>query len=354
VTRGPGLGISGGLTPARRWVVGLTAAGATLALIAVALALWGLWSYQGPGPKAANGGSTTVILRHGAGLTEIASTLQRAHVVRSSAVFMAVAQLTGAARELKAGEYAIASGASMAKIFDEVRNGRVVRHLLTIPEGFTSEMAAELLSATPGLAGAAPQAPEGAILPDSYQYELGDDRATVLKRMMDARDQTLATLWSKRQPGLPFASPEEALTLASVVEKETGVASERPRIAAVFVNRLRSGMRLESDPTVIYGISRGHSLGRGLRLSELATPTPYNTYLISGLPPTPISNPGRAALAAVLDPPKSGELFFVADGSGGHVFASTFEAHRKNVAAWRSVEKSRAAMAVTGPMVGGK
>jgi UPF0755 protein len=334
--------------------VGLAAAGATLALIAVALALWAVWSYQGPGPKAPKGGSTTVILRHGAGLTEIASALERAHVVRSSPVFMAVAQLTGAARELKAGEYAVASRASMARILDDIRNGRVVRHQLTVPEGFTAEMAAELLSATPLLSGAAPQAPEGAIEPDTYQYELGDDRAAVLKRMMDARDQMLATLWSRRQPGLPFASPEEALTLASIVEKETGVAGERPRIAAVFVNRLRSGMRLESDPTVIYGLSGGRSLGRGLKLSELATPTPYNTYLVNGLPPTPISNPGRAALAAVLDPPKSTELYFVADGSGGHVFASTFEAHRRNVAAWRAVEKSRAAVGLAGPVVAAK
>jgi UPF0755 protein len=161
----------------------------------------------------------------------------------------------------------------------------------------------------------------------------------------------LAQLWAKRQPGLPFTTPEEAVTLASIVEKETGIASERPRVAAVFVNRLRTGMRLESDPTVIYGISRGRPLGRGLKLSELATPTPYNTYLVGGLPPTPIANPGRASLAAVLDPPKTGDLYFVANGAGGHVFASSFEAHRKNVAAWRAMEKKpRAAMALTNPV----
>ena len=148
-------------------------------------------------------------------------------------------------------------------------------------------------------------------------------------------------LWSKRQPGLPFSTPEEAVVLASVVEKETGVASERPRVAGVFVNRLRAGMRLESDPTIIYGISRGRPLGRGIRLSELTAATPYNTYLIDGLPPTPIANPGRASLAAVLDPPKTSELFFVADGSGGHVFASTYEEHRKNVERWRALERAQ-------------
>ena len=339
----------GGLTPARRWGVGLVSGLATLAVVALLIGLWALWSYQGPGPKPAQGGPTTVLLRQGASLTEIASALERADVVSSSAVFMAASQLTGASRELKAGEYAFAPRASMSQVLAKIRAGQVVRHLLTIPEGFTSEMAAEVLSQSPILTGDAPQAPEGGLLPDTYQFQRGDDRAAVLKRMMDARDQTLATLWAKRQPGLPFTTPEEAVTLASIVEKETGLAAERPRIAAVFVNRLRAGMRLESDPTVIYGVSRGKPLGRGIRLSELAGASPYNTYLISGLPPTPISNPGRAALAAVLDPPKSTELFFVADGSGGHVFASTFEEHRKNVEKWRAVEKTRTAMAVSDP-----
>jgi UPF0755 protein len=351
VNRLRGLKPVGELTPARRLGVGLAAAGATLGAVALAVALWAAWVYAGPGPKAAKGAATTVVLRHGAGLTEIASTLERAHVVRSSAVFMAVAQATGAARELKAGEYAVASRASMARILSDIRNGRVVRHQLTIPEGYTSEMVADVLAATPQLTGAAPQAPEGSIMPDTYQYVLGDDRAAVLKRMMDARDRMLAQLWAKRQPGLPFTTPEEAVTLASIVEKETGIDSERPRVAAVFVNRLRNGMRLESDPTVIYGITRGRPLGRGLKLSELETPTPYNTYLVGGLPPTPIANPGRASLAAVLDPPKTGDLYFVANGAGGHVFASSFEAHRKNVAAWRAMEKKpRAAMALTHPV----
>jgi UPF0755 protein len=262
---------------------------------------------------------------------------------------MAAAQITGAARDLKAGEYAFPSHASMAAVLAKIRNGEVVRRLLTIPEGFTSEMAADVLANTSALSGEAPLAPEGAILPDTYQYELGDDRSTLLKRMMDARDETLAALWARRQPGLPVTTPEEAVILASIVEKETGVASERPQVAAVFVNRLRAGMRLESDPTVIYGVSRGRPLGRGLRQSELTATTPYNTYLVTGLPPTPIANPGRAALAAVLDPPKTDDLFFVADGTGGHVFAATFQEHAKNVARWRAVEKARAAAAIAAP-----
>jgi UPF0755 protein len=329
--------------------VGLGAAATTLAVVALIAALWAAWVYKGPGPTAKVDGFTTVVLRQGSGLGEIASTLERAGVVRSSSVFMAAAQLTGAARGLKAGEYAFPSHASMSTVLGKIRKGEVVRRLLTIPEGFTSDMVADVLARTAGLTGEAPLAPEGAVLPDTYQYQLGDDRAAVLKRMMDARDETLATLWARRQPNLPLASPEEAVILASIVEKETGVDSERPRVAAVFINRLRAGMRLESDPTVIYGVSRGRPLGRGLKQSELAAPSPYNTYLNTGLPPTPIANPGRAALAAVLDPPKSEDVFFVADGSGGHVFARTYQEHEKNVGRWRSLEKSRAAAAVAAP-----
>jgi UPF0755 protein len=329
--------------------VSLGAAAATLAAVALLAGLWSVWVYKGPGPAAKAGGYTTVVLRHGSSLTEIASTLRRAGVVRSSSVFMAAAQLTGAARSLKAGEYAFPSHASMSRILGKIRHGEVVRRLLTIPEGFTSDMVADVLARTSGLTGEAPLAPEGAVLPDTYQYQLGDDRAAVLKRMMDARDAMLATLWARRQANLPFASPEDAVTLASIVEKETGLASERPRVAAVFVNRLRAGMRLESDPTVIYGVSRGRPLGRGLKQSELAAPTPYNTYLNAGLPPTPIANPGRAALAAVLDPPRSDDVYFVADGAGGHVFAKTYQEHEKNVARWRALEKSRASVVVATP-----
>ncbi|MFC3078303.1 endolytic transglycosylase MltG [Phenylobacterium terrae] len=336
-----------GLTPFRRLAIVGTSAAVTAAAVLGLVLAWGLWTYYGPGPGARQGDETIVILRRGAGVREIANTLETSGVIGSSAIFTAAAQVTGAAGELKAGEYRVASRASLRRVLDDIRNGRVVRRFVTIPEGVTSETVVAILNANPVLEGVVSAPPEGSVLPETYQIERGDDRAVVLKRMMDAQEALLAQLWAKRQPGLPFDTPEEAVTLASVVEKETGVASERPRVAAVFVNRLRRGMRLESDPTIIYGLTRGRPLGRGIRASELATATPYNTYLVDGLPPTPIANPGRASLAAVLDPPKTDELFFVADGTGGHVFAKTYEEHTRNVAKWRALEKARAAQATT-------
>ncbi len=335
-----------GLSPMRRLIIMLGSAAATLAVVVALVLAWGLWSYQGPGPATDGGEPRVIMLRKGSGLTEIASTLERDGAIRSKAMFAAAAQITGAAKSLKAGEYEFKSRASMASILRDIRDGKIVVHQVTIPEGMTSQAAVELLMARPDLSGVVAAPPEGAILPETYQYERGEDRAAVLKRMMDARDELLVLLWDKRQPGLPITTPQEAVTLASIVEKETGIASERPQVAAVFVNRLRAGMRLESDPTIIYGLTGGKPLGRGLRASELAVPNPFNTYQIDRLPPTPIANPGRAALAAVLDPPKSEALFFVADGTGGHVFAPTYEEHLKNVAKWRSVEREREAKAL--------
>lgn len=327
----------------RRLKRGLFGAVGTFLAVGVLALVAALWVYQGPGPSAPAGDKTTVVLRKGASLPEIASSLERGGVIRSSSIFMTAAKLTGAARTLKAGEYEFKTRASMAAVLDAIRHGRIVRHWITIPEGLTSDMVMDILNGSDVLAGDAPTPPEGAILPETYEVQRGEDRAAVLQRMMDDRDAVLDELWANRQPGLPFASKEEAVILASIVEKETGLASERPRVAAVFVNRLRTGMRLGSDPTIIYGISRGRPLGRGIRLSELQRPTPYNTYLISGLPPTPIANPGRAALAAVLNPAKTGDLYFVADGTGGHVFASTLEQHNANVARWRQIERQQAA-----------
>ncbi|MGA0604392.1 endolytic transglycosylase MltG [Phenylobacterium sp. VNQ135] len=328
--------------PARRslGLAALAAAGA-----AVLLVLVGLWSYGGPGPKARSGEVTVVVLERGSGLARIASDLKAAGAINSAGLFAFAARATGAAAELKAGEYEFASGASMASVLADIRAGKVVRHLITIPEGWTSGMAAEAVNRQPVLTGTAVEPPEGSLLPDTYQVQRGDDREAVIARMRKARDDLMAELWPKRQAGLPFDSPEEAVTLASIVEKETGVAAERPRVAAVFVNRLRNGMRLESDPTIIYGVSKGRPLGRGLLASEVAAVTPYNTYRVDGLPPTPIANPGRASIEAVLNPPKTDELFFVADGTGGHVFARTYPEHQANVARWRAVERQRAAAA---------
>lgn len=325
----------------------------TLGVILAAVIVAGLWLYFGPGPKAPIGASTTVILRPGAHLPEIASTLERGHAISSGAVFMAAAQIIGAARRLKAGEYEFPSHDSMAAVIDKIRRGEIVHHMITIPEGLTSEQAVDILMNTPVLTGAAPIPPEGSILPETYEVRRGEDRAAVLQRMMDARDELLRTLWAQRRADLPFSSPEQAVTLASIVEKETGLADERPRVAAVFVNRLAKGMRLGSDPTVVYGLTGGPPLGHGLRESELTKPTPYNTYLIAGLPPTPICNPGRASLAAVLDPPRTDELYFVANGLGGHTFSSTLAEHQKNVEHWRQVEHQVRSGAAPGPTAGG-
>ncbi|MCR5880534.1 endolytic transglycosylase MltG [Phenylobacterium sp. J367] len=328
-----------------RMLGGALAAIAAFAVVAIA---WVMWTYGGPGPQAREGEVTTVVLPRGSGLSTIAGDLADAGVIRSRGLFMAAARLGGAAGSLKAGEYEFRSGTSMARVLRDIQAGRVVRHLVTVPEGWTSEMAWEAVHKAPVLTGEAPVPAEGTLLPDTYQVQRGDSRSTVIQRMAEAQDKLMADLWPKRQPGLPFDTPQEALTLASIVEKETGIAAERPRIAAVFVNRLRSGMRLESDPTIIYGVSKGRPLGRGILLSELNARTPWNTYQIDGLPPTPIANPGRAAIEAVLNPPTSDELFFVADGSGGHVFASTYPEHQRNVARWRQVERQKAAAAGAG------
>lgn len=333
----------------RRLVRALFGAVTTLVVVGMVAILGAAWVYQGPGPAAKAGDKTTVILRKGASLPEIAASLERGGVIRSSSIFMTAAKVTGAARTLKAGEYEFGSRASMAQVLDAVRHGRIVRHWITVPEGLTSDMVMDILTKSDVLTGSAATPPEGAILPETYEVQRGEDRAAVLQRMMDDRDKLLNQLWANRVQGLPFQTKDEAVTLASIVEKETGLASERPRVAAVFVNRLRTGMRLGSDPTIIYGISRGRPLGRGIRLSELQRPTPYNTYLIAGLPPTPIANPGRAALAAVLNPAKTDDLYFVADGTGGHVFASTLEQHNANVAKWRQIERDRAADAPVKP-----
>ena len=343
--------------PARtrpRWQVTAASAAAVVGAVALILGFWTALTWFGPGPEARQGEATTVVLRRGAGLSEIADALDSAGAIRSAGVFMLAARLSGAAGELKAGEYAVPSRASMADVLGRIRRGEVVRHFVTIPEGVTSEMAVEILMRSPVLTGAAAVPPEGSLLPETYDVQRGEDRGAVLARMMAAQETLIRQLWPQRAPDLPVRSPEEAVILASIVEKETAVPAERPRVAAVFVNRLNQGMRLETDPTVIYGLTGGRPLGRGLRRSELAAMTPYNTYLIPGLPPGPIANPGRASIAAVLNPPKTEELFFVADGTGGHVFAKTFDQHLRNVARWREVERNRAAAAAAEAQSGGR
>ncbi len=312
----------------------LIAAGAAIAALALA---FGAWRYLGPGP----GHATDLVLPSGAGVAGVGRDLARAGVVRSQTGFVLAAVLSGAAHSLKAGEYRFAGGESLAAVISAVARGQVVRRFVTVPEGITSRDAAAILLRADYLVGPAPIPPEGSLLPETYEVRRGEARVAVLRRMAAARDRLLEQLWATRTPGLPLASMEQAVILASVIEKETAIPAERSKVAAVFINRLRKGMRLESDPTVIYGVSGGVPLGHGLRVSELAAPNPYNTYRVAGLPPTPIDNPGRASLSAALAPAPTGDLYFVADGTGGHAFADTFEAHRRNVARWRAIEQAR-------------
>ncbi len=310
---------------------------AACALVVVCLVL-----YKAPGPKARAGAVTTVILSKGSHTSDIAADLERAGVIRSGAIFMAAAEVTRAGKALKAGEYAFPSGASLAAVIHRMRAGEVVHHRVTIPEGTTSRQAVDILMHTNVLTGDIPTPPEGALLPETYDVVRGESRAAVLQRMMDADDRLLSQLWATRRKGLPYTNIEQAVILASIVEKETAIDSERPRVAAVYLNRLSQGMKLEADPTVIYGLNGGAPLGHGIRESELRGDTPYNTYLNPGLPPTPIDNPGRASLAAVMDPPITEDIYFVADGTGGHAFAKTLAEHGQNVARWRQIEQQRA------------
>lgn len=323
-------------------------AAATLALLMSGFLLWGLSAYTLPGPASANGAERIVMLAEGANLSEISAVLAQDKVISSAPVFIVAAKVTGSARRLKAGEYSFPSRTSMAAVMDMIRKGKGVRHQVTIPEGLPSDMVVDALMRSDVLTGTVSAPPEGAVLPQTYEVKRGETRAAVLERMIKAQSDLVAELWPQRRSGLPFNTPEEAVILASIVEKETAKADERPRIAGLFVHRLQLGMRLESDPTIIYGITRGRPLGRGLRASEVDAATPYNTYVIFGLPPTPIANPGRAALEAVLTAPPSSELFFVADGTGGHVFATNYADHRRNVAQWRRIEREQAAKTAGG------
>lgn len=307
-------------------------------LLMTALGLFVFAQTYGPGPEATTGKLTAVTVERGQGVNAISSKLKEAGVIRSATAFRLAAKLDGRDKALRAGTYEFPSRLSMMGVLNQILEGKVVQHFVTIPEGRTAAQAVRILMATEALTGDVDVPPEGSILPETYQYEPGEARQAVLDRMLAAGRKTLDEVWASRASDLPINSKEEALILASIVEKETGIAHERPKVAAVFVNRLRQGMRLQSDPTVVYGVSKGEPLGRGLRRSELDTPTPWNTYQIDRLPITPIANPGRAALEAVLNPPATNDLYFVADGTGGHVFAETYDQHLANVAHWRLVE----------------
>ena len=320
----------------------LARTGLLLILLAAVLVGGAVWwegrnfTARGPAEK-----ETVVLIRQGGGARAIASSLAEAGVIDRPLLFRIGVRRRGRTTELKAGEYAFPPRASMADVMDMLVEHKVVLHRITIAEGLTSDMALAIVNADPTLEGAPAVAPEGSLLPETYMFERGTTRMDLVARMRQAQATLIAELWAKRKAGLPIRSVEEAVKLASIVEKETGVPAERPRIAAVFINRLRMGMRLESDPTIIYGLTKGAPLGHGLRQSELDTPNPYSTYQIDGLPPTPICNPGRDSLAAVMNPPDTEDLFFVADGTGGHVFAKTGAEHARNVARWRRIEREQ-------------
>ena len=319
----------------------LLAASATFSLFLIGALVWGWSVFYAPGPEARQGDATIVVLPSGAGVSAIGQSLKQAGVIRSTDMFKAAVTLTGADRKLRAGEYEVPSGASLRSVISLLVSGRVVRHFVTLPEGWSAAQAYDILMAEDILTGEIDIPEEGTLWPDTYEVTRGESRASVITRMQRAHDRNLAELWAQRGPNTVVNSPEEAVILASIVEKETAVAEERPMVASVFSNRIRLGMRLESDPTIIYGITQGRPLGRGIRRSELDRRTEWNTYQIDGLPPTPIANPGREAIAAVLNPPRSDALFFVADGTGGHAFASTYAEHQQNVARWRAIERQR-------------
>jgi UPF0755 protein len=307
---------------------------AVVALIVVIAFAWAMNAFNRPGPLTAE---TSVVIEPGAGLATVTKRLMNAGVITDPLLFRVGVRILGDARGLRAGEYAFGPGASMRSVVASLAAGRTIDRRLTIPEGLTSAAIVELIAAAPALSGTLDAIPEeGTLLPETYHYTYGDSRAELVARMQEAMTRTLAELWPQRQAGLPLVSAQQAVILASIVEKETGIGAERPRVAAVFINRLKRGMPLQADPTIAYGLAlEGAAPGRPLTRADLARRSPYNTYLRRGLPPGPIANPGRASLEAVLDPADTDELFFVADGSGGHAFARTLEEHNRNVAKWR-------------------
>jgi UPF0755 protein len=312
--------------------------GLALALI-VAGAAFLSWTGAGPAPKP-----LAVVVPEGGTLRSIARELEKTGAVASGDRFFILARLLGGGGVLRAGEYEVPRHASAREILGLLHSGKTLQRMVTIPEGTPSIVVHEKLMATPLLSGPAPVPAEGSVLPDSYSYQRGEARTAVLKRMTSAMDKALAELWPKRKPTAVVRTRQEAVSLAAIVEKETGVASERRTVAGVYSNRLRIGMPLQADPTVIYPVTRGKPLGRRILRSELQADNGYNTYARPGLPAGPIANPGRASIAAVLDPAPTKALYFVAKGDGGHVFAETLAEHNANVAKWYAIRRQRGEM----------
>jgi UPF0755 protein len=297
------------------------------------------WNAKGPSQR-----DVTIIIKPGSSLPLAAKSLEKGGVVKSADAFVTRAKILGGMSSIKAGEFLIPAGASNADIMSILQGGKAVQRMVTIPEGMPSIQVHERLMANDTLTGEIPVPAEGSILPDSYAFEKGESRADVLKRMQTAMSQAVAELWPQRSKNTVVKTPQEAVALASIVEKETSKKSELREVAGVYSNRLTKGMMLQADPTIIYPITRGKPLGRRIRQSEIQAVNDYNTYSMTGLPKGPIANPSRAAIEAVLNPASTSALFFVADGSGGHVFADTLEEHNKNVEKWYAIRRERGEM----------
>jgi UPF0755 protein len=296
--------------------------------------------FEATGPLAAD---RIVNIPRGSGMRDIADILSREGVIDQPWLFVGGVLVLKAREDLKAGEYEFKAHSSMRDVVATIVDGKVVAHQVSIPEGLTSEQIVARLLQDDVLAGNVREIPrEGTLLPDTYNFARGITRDQMIQRMQQAQQRLVREIWDHRSPDLPLKTPEQLVVLASLVEKETGKSDERTRVAAVFVNRLKQKMRLQSDPTIIYGLVGGKgTLGRPIMRSEIEQPTPYNTYVIDGLPPGPIANPGRASLEAAANPARTRELYFVADGSGGHVFAESYEQHQRNVARLRSIESDQ-------------
>jgi UPF0755 protein len=301
---------------------------------------YGKQRFDAPGPLASE---KVVNILPKSGIRDIADQLEREGVIDQPYVFMAGVVALKARDELKAGEYQFPKQASLRQVVDTLTEARVVQHAFTVPEGLTSEQIVQRLLENPVLTGNIKEIPrEGTLLPDTYHFPRGFARERVIALMQQAQQRVLKEVWEFRQPDLPLRTPEQLVILASIVEKETGRPDERTRVASVFVNRLKQKMKLQSDPTIIYGLVGGKAtLGRPILRSEIEQPTPYNTYVIEGLPPAPIANPGRASLEATAKPARTKELFFVADGTGGHAFSESYDQHQKNVARLRGIEQQQ-------------
>ncbi|MEO1089463.1 MAG: endolytic transglycosylase MltG [Pseudomonadota bacterium] len=324
-----------------RWLSGFTGV-ALVGAVLVIVGLVGLQSsLESPGPNAE---PVQVLIERGTGVRGIAGQLADAGVVSSPWLFEAAARFSTDERPLRAGEYVFPAGVPMARVLETVRQGQSIQHRFTVPEGWTVAQVMEALAADPVLVGDLPDAPaEGRLLPDTYFFERGETRAGLLARVERALTETLDAAWAERDESVPFADADEALVLASIIEKETSVAEEREIVAGVFVNRLRKSMLLQTDPTVIYALTKGDEpLGRALTRRDLQVDDPYNTYRYPGLPPGPIANPGREAIRAALNPADTEYLYFVADGTGGHAFARTLDGHNRNVQAWRQLVREKA------------